>query len=797
MKNKILLSILAALGLATVNNGNSQAYGPVTFVDVATLGDGVRVQTGTGATVNVDATVLTKSQTWTRDKVYILGRNIIVPSGITLTIQAGTLIRGERPSKGQGATGAESALSPADPGALVVARGGDIIAAGTANAPIIFTSIDDPNVPGGAATIPPYENKGITTATPGVVNPERALKTGYETISTSDPRGVGYAEYTIKGGTLTGSAKPYGNVLTTTDSKWEVDGQYGGIVIAGYAETVVGVANGTSALTTRYVDVSINVNNGNPINNGATPFSGVQLIEGMAAFPTYGTGGGDEENDDSGILRFIDVRYAGFIIAASKELNSYSFYGVGRNTVTEFLADWNNADDSFEMWGGSVNLRHCISAFPGDDGLDTDQGYTGTVQFYVQLQNNAVDASGNRSLRASVNVGDSMSENDGPESGNSAVPYSVYTLANATFIGRGYNSVAEYYFGGGPDGSTKIEPATGPNYKDNGSAKVYNSLFMDAPHGAMLVMDRGSSTPTSAGGSAINRFTVARANGGFDGAGRASDLKTALIGTAAIPTERDGLFNNVWFYRNGLLDTGAAGVSGKYNSLSLLNDAVRDNEAGYWKPLSVTGANADADMAYLFPNTTDRTERGAQTNGTGNRANHANMIAVVKGSNGVYFDQDPEVDVPLNHRLSGIDIAPLNPLARDVAVNQLPNYDTQLDGTPTTKTTRSLVRDASFVGAVRDSSWFRGWNFASESGCFADSAVAIIPKLTLSKNTTGNPVVNFTTNDPDTDVKYSLEVSTDNKAFVPVTVLKIGQLPYTDTTRTVGADLLIYRVIAL
>jgi len=790
MKNKILLSILAALGLATVNNGNSQAYGPVTFVDVATLGDGVRVQTGTGGTVKVDATVLTKSQTWTRDKVYILGRNIIVPSGVTLTIQAGTLIRGERPSKGQGASGAELALSPADPGALVVARGGDIIAAGTANAPIIITSMDDPFVPGGAATIPPYENRGILAAT-GIVNAETALKTGYEPISTSDPRGVGYGEYTIRGGTLTSSAKNYGNVFGTakSDSKWEIDGQYGGIVIAGYAETVVGVPNASNALTTNYIDANINVNNGNPIGG----FSGVQLIEGMAAFPTYGTGGGDTENDDSGILRFIDVRYAGFIIASSKELNSYSFYGVGRNTVTEFLADWNNADDSFEMWGGSVNLRRCISAFPGDDGLDTDQGYTGTVQFYVQLQNNAVDASGNLSTRATVNVGDSMSENDGPESGNSAVPYTVYTLANATFIGRGYNAIAERYFGGGPVSATAIEPATGPNYKDNGSAKVYNSLFMDAPHGAMLVMDRAAvhtTTPGSGGNSSINRFTSARANNGFDGAGRASDLVTSQ---STAPSDTDGLFNNVWFYRNGLLDTGAAGVRGKYASLGDLNAAVTANSTGYWKPASTSAA----DMQYLFPNVTARTERGAAANGTDNRANHADMITVVKASNGVKFDADPEVLVPLNHHLSGIDIAPLNSLARDVAVNQLPNYDTQLSGTPTTKTTRSLVRDASFVGAVRDSSWFRGWNFASESGCFLDSAVAIIPKVTLSKNATGNPLVNFTTNDPDTDVKYSLEVSTDNKAFVPVTVLKIGALPYTDTTRTVGANLLIYRVIAL
>ena len=770
MKNKILLSILAALGLAAANNGNSQGYGPVTFVDVATLGDGVGVVNGTGATVNVDATLLTKSQRWNKEKVYLIERNVIIPSGVTLTIEPGTLIRGARPSKGQGASGAEAALSPADPGAIVCARGGRINMVGTADAPIIFTSMDDPHVPGGAATIPPYENYGIAAGA-GIINPVRTLKTGFTTVSGTP--GVG--EFIIRGGTLTASAQAYGDDLTQSSSKWSVDGEFGGIVICGYAETVVGVANNNSALTTAINNGTINTSTG-----AASGTSGVQLVEGMAAFPTYGLGGGDNENDDSGCIRFTDVRYAGYIIASAKELNSYSFYGVGRNTVTEFMADWNNADDSFEMWGGSVNLRHCISAFPGDDGLDTDQGYTGTIQFYAQIQNNAVDANGNLSRRATVNVGDSASENDGPEGGNQAVPYSVYTLANATFIGRGYNTIAERFIGGtGAAATSAIEPAAGPNYKDNGSAKVYNSLFMDSPHGAMLVMDRvavGTLTSGAGGNSSINRFTVNRSSGGFDAAGRASDLVTAQTGA---PGEKDGLFNNVWFFRNGLLDTGVSGVNGKHASLALLNADFTANPTSYFV------ANDSA----LFPDRTDRNERGA-SNSALVRANIPAMITAIKDSNGVKFDQDPGVAVPLNHRLSGIDIKPTTSAARDLAANQLPNYDTA----GTTKTTRSLVTGASFVGAVRDSSWFRGWNFASQSGCFANTAQAIVPTVTVSKSAAGKPVINF---GAETGVKYSLEVSTDNKSFVPVEVVGGANLPYTDTSKTVGTTALYYRAIAL
>jgi hypothetical protein len=662
-------------------------------------------------------------------------------------------------------------LSPADPGALVCARGGRVIFAGTADAPIIVTSMDDPNVPGGAATIPPYENFGIAAGT-GIINAVRTLKTGFTTVSGTP--GVG--EFIISGGTLTASAQAYGDDLTQSSSKWSIDGEYGGIVICGYAETVVGVANNNSALTTAINNGTINTSTG-----ASSGTSGVQLVEGMAAFPTYGLGGGDNENDDSGCIRFTDVRYAGYIIASAKELNSYSFYGVGRNTVTEFMADWNNADDSFEMWGGSVNLRHCISAFPGDDGLDTDQGYTGTIQFYAQIQNNAVDANGNLSRRATVNVGDSMSENDGPESGNQAVPYSVYTLANATFIGRGYNTIAQRFIGGsGAAATAAIEPAAGPNYKDNGSAKVYNSLFMDSPHGAMLVMDRvavGTFTSGSGGNSSINRFSANRTSGGFDAAGRASDLVTAQTGA---PGEKDGLFNNVWFFRNGLLDTGVTGIKGKYATLDLLNAAVTASPTTYYV--------ADEDLN-LFPDRTDRNERGA-SNSALVRANIAAMITVIRDSNGVKFDQDPGVAVPLNHHLSGIDIKPTASAARDLAANQLPNYDTA----GTTKTTRSLVTGAAFVGAVRDSSWFRGWNFASQSGCFANSAVAIVPTVAVSKNVSGKPVINF---GAETGVKYSLEVSTDNKSFVPVTVLEGANLPYTDASKTVGTTALYYRAIAL
>jgi len=77
---------------------------------------------------------ITQNTTWTSDKVYILGGRITVVNGATLTIEPGTIIKGEA------GTGANAT-------ALLVARGGKLMAEGNADAPIIFTSLADEIMP--------------------------------------------------------------------------------------------------------------------------------------------------------------------------------------------------------------------------------------------------------------------------------------------------------------------------------------------------------------------------------------------------------------------------------------------------------------------------------------------------------------------------------------------------------------------------------------------------------------------------------------------------------------------------
>jgi hypothetical protein len=99
----------------------------VTETDTVTVIEGIEVTISSNITTDV---------TWSSDSIYILAGRIAVISGATLTIEPGTIVKGEY---GAGANAT----------ALLIARGGTLNAQGTASAPIIFTSVVDEVQPGG------------------------------------------------------------------------------------------------------------------------------------------------------------------------------------------------------------------------------------------------------------------------------------------------------------------------------------------------------------------------------------------------------------------------------------------------------------------------------------------------------------------------------------------------------------------------------------------------------------------------------------------------------------------------
>ena len=777
MKNKLTLSILFALGLASI-----PAAQATIFVDVANLGDDLVENIG-GSAVSVKVTVLKTDFRFTRDKVYILSQNTIVKDGVTLTIEPGTLIRCEP------ITSIASTTDPANPGALVISRGGTLIANGTAAAPIIFTTMDDPNVPGGLETIPLFENKGT-----GVQRKYRTapyVVRGITTPGATDASAVG--EYEVTGGTIT----PFNDYTKTGTGQgiFKNAGLWGGIVFAGRAN-ITGPKYDKDTLITdpkiagenaRLLDAAYTGGSTEDVGPNDSNDEGMYGIEGMNAFRStgYSYGGGNTDSDDQGVMRFVSNRFGGYEIITGRELNAFSMYGVGYNTVIEFIESFSNKDDDFEFWGGCNTVKYAFCAYSGDDTFDTDAGWVGVVQFLITIANPLDGPNGTAVTgRNIVDCGDSMTENDGPEAVG-AVPRTIYTLANATLVGRGYGSAATTSGVGVP------LDHRGPNFKAGGAAKWYNNLIVDAPYGGILI-----------NGDEANNWwgntTVANANitgGGRDGSG----LKIDGSSDAGTPTEYPGIMRGCAWFRCGLFG------SGKYADLSALETAKNADSATYH---IVT-------KAQLAPTATSTSERGATTAGSNNTAGAINQIfgtdafsttaatenltfvGPLAGTSddiatGNIVNIDPGFGY-LSHK-TRIDLA--NP------INLTPSNESIKDGgvvLPTSTVAPQLgdLTPCKYVGAVRDNAWYMGWTYASQIGAVTGTA----ENPTISSLTVESSRFKLGLTGTRNTVQYSIERSSDNKKYESIAILTATgtTADFTDNEITVDAatPAYFYRVIGL
>jgi hypothetical protein len=339
---KKTLTLVAAASALTLSFSSCQKKGctdptALNYSESAKKDDGSCVYAPAENEVVVTENV-TANTTWTADKIWILGSRIAVTSGVTLTIEPGTII------KGQAGTGANAT-------ALIIARGAKINAVGTAAAPIIFTSIADEIQPG-------------QIASPNL-----------------DPT---------------------------------LSGLWGGLMIMGNA----------------------------PISADA---ASVQ-IEGIPASDPNGLYGGSDAADNSGVVKFISIRHGGANIGEGNEINGLTLGGVGNGTVIENVEVVANQDDGIEFFGGTVNVTNALVWNAGDDAIDTDQSWAGTL-------NNFIVVCGNQT--------DHALEIDGPEGSLLA----GHTLTNGTVKGNDASELGDFrssargdfnniYFFGFPDPAT-------------------------------------------------------------------------------------------------------------------------------------------------------------------------------------------------------------------------------------------------------------------------------------------------------------------------------------------------------
>lgn len=300
--------------------------------------------------------VISGNVTWTSNNVYLLQGLVYVDSLATLTIQPGTIV------KGDDATAFSS---------LIVQRGGKLIAEGTQCQPIVFT----------------------TEAAAG----SRAK------------------------------------------------GQWGGIVLLGRAKHNLGTQNG---------------------------------IEGIAQPNARVFHGGNNDDDNSGVLKYVRIEYGGYVFAPNNEINGLTLGSVGRGTTIDYVQVSFGNDDAFEWFGGTVNCKHLVAYRNLDDDFDTDNGFSGTVQFGLSIKDPAIaDA-------PAVSTSEGFeSDNEASGATRTLAPKTSSAFYNITQIGawRCASNTA----------GTGVQPTAdghrrGARFRRGTDLKIYNSIFMNNWRGVLI-----------------------------------------------------------------------------------------------------------------------------------------------------------------------------------------------------------------------------------------------------------------------------------------------------------------------
>jgi hypothetical protein len=368
--------------------------------------------------VDVSGTI-TADTHWTADKIYRLngfvrvGEDLKPSAGVvepvigataTLTIDAGTVIYGKTGTPG---------------GALIIQRGSKLIALGTADAPIVFTSEKDP-------------------------------------------------------GTRRG-------------------GDWSGVVICGKA----------------------------PNNLKASASTGVDGIEELeGAYGGYHGGGANSVADDnSGSLSYVRIEFAGYPINPNQEVNGLTLASVGSGTSVDHIQVTYANDDSYEWFGGTVNASHLIAYKGIDDDFDTDNGYSGQVQFGLGVRDALIaDQSGSNGF-----------ESDNDAQGSANTPFTNATFSNMTIIG-----------GKATSGTTiNIQFQNGAQIRRNSKQDLINSFITAYPNG--IFIDNALGTPGTVGNVQNGDLVLANnilagvsgwGGNGFGSAANSGEIAALALGAA-------------------------------------------------------------------------------------------------------------------------------------------------------------------------------------------------------------------------------------------------------------------------
>jgi hypothetical protein len=248
-------------------------------------------------------------------------------------------------------------------------------------------------------------------------------------------------------------------------------GKWGGLVIAGKATN-----NLTLAANGPYVPMA---GNGKlAVADGLGTFEGFASSDTRFQFGADLTGGQSfDDNDNSGILKYVSVRHAGTVLQVGAEINGISFGSVGRGTIVENIEVSSCGDDNMEFFGGTVNVKHISFMFGNDDGFDYDDGYSGKAQFIF-----SVKGAPNDTLLTAKDA-DNGFECDADDQKSNLLPRSHPYIYNCTFIGSGKQTLTSDNSG-----------ISGIEAKELTEGEFYNNIFANYRYGFNPIKALGTRT---------------------------------------------------------------------------------------------------------------------------------------------------------------------------------------------------------------------------------------------------------------------------------------------------------------
>ena len=181
------------------------------------------------------------------------------------------------------------------------------------------------------------------------------------------------------------------------------------------------------------------------------------------------------DDDNSGTLQYVRIEYAGYAFLPNQEINALTMACVGSGTTIDHIQVSYAKDDAFEWFGGTVNCKYLIAYKTQDDDFDTDNGFSGSVQFGLIVRDSAI---------ADVSKSESFeSDNDG--TGSTLTPQTKAVFCNVTSFGplATPNSI----------GNSNYQGAA-VQIRRNSSLSIFNSAFVGWSKG--ILIDAGLGTPT-------------------------------------------------------------------------------------------------------------------------------------------------------------------------------------------------------------------------------------------------------------------------------------------------------------